>query len=327
MQNWRPTAGPDMLALRAEVLARCRAYFAGQGVMEVCTPALSNFGATEPSIASFTVSPAGPRKGRYYLHTSPEFPMKRLLAAGSGPIYQLCTVFRDGDSGRCHRPEFTMLEWYRPGWTYRRLMDDVEQLVRSLPGRSVSLAATARLSYRELFRQTLSLDPVNADARQCRACCRRHGLAEPDNMDEDDIDGWLDLLMAALIAPQLPGDRLSFVYDYPPGQAALARVRRGEGGAVAERFELYWGALELANGFQELTDATEQRRRFERENELRRRRGLETVPVDEWLLEAMQAGLPECSGVALGVDRLLMALSGAADIREVMAFGDELRGM
>jgi lysyl-tRNA synthetase class 2 len=222
-----------------------------------------------------------------------------------------------------------MLEWYRPGWSYHQLIDEVEALLAYIASTTADKAtprpAGRRVDYRSLFRQTLELDPMTAGVDECRACCRRHNLPLPESMDGG-VDAWLDLMMAALIGPRLPADTPTVVYDYPGRQAALARTRQTPDGAVAERFEVYWGELELANGFQELTDPVEQRRRFDRENVVRRERGLPPMPVDERFLSALEAGMPECSGVALGVDRLLMALSGARDIREVTAFGDEPGG-
>jgi lysyl-tRNA synthetase class 2 len=321
--NWQPTASLRTLQIRAQVLAEIRTFFAERGVLEVTTPALSPAGATDPNIASFVTYPgtARPNAG-LYLHTSPEFAMKRLLAAGSGPIYQLCTVFRDSDSGRHHRPEFSMLEWYRPGFGYWRLMDEVELLVKTLAEPYRTVGSARRLSYRQLFVDSLNLDPAIATIEDCRACCDRHGLPAPENMPES-LDPWLDLLISALIAPRLPSGSLTFVYDYPASQAALARTKTVANYPVAERFELYWGAVELANGFQELTDPDEQLRRFESDNFQRRTKGLPEVAIDMALIGALRAGLPECAGVALGVDRLLMAILETGHINEVVAFADD----
>lgn len=321
--NWRPTASLRTLQIRAEMLAAIRVFFAERGVLEVTTPVLSPAGTTDPNIASLVTDlGASPQHPRRYLHTSPEFAMKRLLAGGSGPIYQLCTVFRDSDLGRHHRPEFSMLEWYRPGFDYWRLMDEIELLVKTLAAPYRAVGAARRLSYRRLFIDTLGLDPATADVDNCRTCCKRYGLAVPDSMPGE-LDPWLDLLIGALIAPRLPPESLTFVYDYPASQASLARTKTVEGYAVAERFELYWGAAELANGFQELTDAGEQLRRFEADNRHREAKGLPAVAIDMALIDALQAGLPDCAGVALGVDRLLMAILDARHINEVVTFADD----
>lgn len=321
--NWQPTASLRTLRIRAEILAAIRAFFAERSVMEVTTPVLSPAGTTDPNIASLvTHLGASPQHPRRYLHTSPEFAMKRLLAAGSGPIYQLCTVFRDSDLGRHHRPEFSMLEWYRPGFDYWRLMDEVELLIKILAASYRTVGVARRLSYRRLFIDNLGLDPATATVESCRTCCERHGLAAPENMPGE-LDPWLDLLIGALIAPRLPPGSLTFVYDYPASQAALARTKTVEGYAVAERFELYWGAVELANGFQELTDAGEQLCRFEADNRRRQAKGLPAIAIDMALIDALRAGLPDCAGVALGVDRLLMAILETRHINEVVAFADD----
>jgi elongation factor P--(R)-beta-lysine ligase len=320
--NWRPTASLKMIQRRAQMLADIRSFFAQRQVMEVSTPAMSPGGATDLNIQSVALElKAFPQQPLRYLHTSPELAMKRLLAAGSGSIYQLCTVFRDNDAGQFHRPEFTMLEWYRPGWHYHRLIEEVLALIAALAP-EIKPEQPRRFSYRELFQHHAGLDPMTATAADCRECCNRFELPVADSMTED-VDEWLDWILGALIAPQLRRDELICVYDFPPSQAALARIRRDTLPAVAERFEVFWGGMELANGFQELTDAAEQRRRFERDNARRRERGLPVIRVDELFLAAVAAGLPESSGVALGVDRLLMAVTGAGHIRDVVTFADD----
>lgn len=312
---WRPGADLPMLRLRARTLDRVRAFFAGRGVLEVETPALSAAATTDPHIESFATAYRGPGRAPapLYLHTSPEFPMKRLLAAGSGPIYQICKVFRQGECGRLHNPEFTLLEWYRPGFDHRRLMDEVEALVLPILGRP----AAERLSYAEAFARHLDLDPHRADAATLAACAARHGIAV-DGLGAD-RDGWLALLLTHLVEPHLGRGRPTFLYDYPASQAALARVRAGEP-PLAERFELYVDGVELANGFHELADAAEQRRRFAADREARRAAGLPLVPMDEHLLAALAHGLPDCAGVALGFDRLLMLAAGVEEIGRVVAF-------
>ena len=322
---WRPSADLATLRLRAKLLARIRAFFAARGVLEVETPVLSAAAITEPNLASFSTVYAGPglRYGQpLYLHTSPEFPMKRLLAAGSGCIYQIARVFRDGEAGRRHNPEFTLLEWYRVGFDHHRLMDEVAELVTGLLAGRLALAEPEQLSYRELFQRHLDLDPHRADVAELGACAERRGVSIPPGMPADDADPWLDLLLTHGIEPQLGTGRLTFVYDYPASQAALARLRPGEP-PVGERFELYLNGVELANGFHELGDAGEQRRRFEAENAARRVLGLPVMPVDEHLLAALNAGLPDCAGVALGFDRLVMLAAGKISLDEVLAFSLE----
>jgi lysyl-tRNA synthetase class 2 len=320
--SWRPTAELATLRLRAGLLARVRAFFTARGVLEVETPALSAAAVTDPHLASFAVryTGPGPRHGQpLYLHTSPEFPMKRLLAAGSGCIYQIARVFRDGEAGRRHNPEFTLLEWYRVGFDHHQLMDEVAELVTELLAGRLALAEPERFSYRELFQHHLNLDPHRASTAELAACAEKHSVPIPPEMPADDADPWLDLLLTHWIEPRLESGRLTFVYDYPATQAALARLRPGDP-PVGERFELYVGGVELANGFHELGDAAEQRRRFELGNAARQARELPLMPVDENLLAALAAGLPACAGVALGFDRLVMLAAGKASLAEVMAF-------
>jgi lysyl-tRNA synthetase class 2 len=315
--SWRPAASAQTLRERAALLANVRAFFAERGVLEVETPIASRAAATDPAIESLVTHWSGPAGQQpLYLQTSPEFPMKRLLAARLGPIYQICKVFRDGERGRLHHPEFTLLEWYRPGWSYDRLMDEVAELVRRAldqPGLAIE-----HLTYRGLFLDRLGLDPWSADPRSLRDKALEMGISGAESLTLD-RDGWLDLLLTHALEPGLGRGRLTFLRDYPPSQAALARVREGEV-PVAERFELYLEAVELANGFQELTDAAAQLARFEADLQARRSLGLPTPPADEALLAALAVGMPEGSGVALGLDRLLMARVGASHIDAVLAF-------
>lgn len=314
--GWQPAAPLENLRQRARILQRIRVFFDGGGVMEVETPALSVAAVTDPHLESFATRYTGPGYGAglpLYLHTSPEFPMKRLLAAGSGPIYQLCKVFRQGEAGRRHNPEFTLLEWYRPGFDHHALMDEVAALAAPLLGLE---GEAERLSYREAFLRHLALDPLSASLPELRECAAAHGISGFDAESERDV--WLDLLLTHCIEPELGREGLCFLYDYPASQAALARLNPDDQ-RVAERFELYYRGVELANGFHELADAGEQRRRFEAELRARGEQGMEQVPLDECLLAALQQ-LPDCSGVALGVDRLVMLALGAGSIEEVMAF-------
>lgn len=321
MADWRPTAALGTLRLRAQLLARVRQFFAARGVLEVETPVLSVAATPAPYLDSLTVAyhgPHAPPSGRLYLHTSPEFPMKRLLAAGSGSIYQLCRVFRDGEAGARHNPEFTLLEWYRVDFDLRQLIDEVEALLRSILAGVRELPQAEYWSYRALFQTYAGVDGLTADVGALRTCLERHGHRPPAGMPEDDPDPWRDLLLTHVIEPQLRG--LLFVTGYPASQALLARLEAGNP-PVAARFECYLDGVELANGFHELTDVAEQQRRFERENTARAAAGRSPVPPDEYLLAALEAGLPDCSGVALGFDRLMMCAAGVARIDEVLAFG------
>src|SRR5690606_38540370 len=298
--------------------ARIRAFVDDRGVIEVETPVMSRAGNTDPNIASFQVEFSGRTDGgprTRWLRTSAEFPMKRLLAAGIGDCYELGRVFRDGEAGGRHNPECTMLEWYRVGMPLEVLVDETMALVRealALVGRD---ARPVRASYRELFLDRLGLDPMTAPTPHLQAAFT--GTIDPDGLGRDD---WLDLLMTHRIQPGLPSDQLLAVYDYPASQCALAKVARRDDIEVAERFELYLGPLELANGYHELLDATEQRARFERDHAVRRERGDVLPPLDQALLAALESGMPACSGVAVGIDRLLMAMLGTGRIADVLAF-------
>lgn len=316
---WRPTASLENLRLRARILGDIRRFFHERGVLEVETPLLSRHGSTEPHLTTLTTRYTGPGFAQgvtLHLQTSPEFAMKRLLAAGSGPIYQIGKAFRDGEAGTRHNPEFTLLEWYRPGCDHHALMNEVALLVATLlPGQ----APGRYLTYAEAFLTHAGCDPHEAPLSELRQCLREALEGEPPQVvDGDDRDMLLDLLMSHVVEPRL-GPGPVFIYDYPPSQAALARVRADEP-SVAERFELYIDGVEVANGYHEVTGAEEQAACFARDRERRRHLGLPDVEPDERLLAAMEAGMPSCAGVALGVDRLLMVLAQAKGIEEVLAF-------
>ena len=296
------------LRRRAQLVAATRAFFAARDVLEVDTPLLGDGLVVEAHIDPVPCRVHLGAEGRVERHllTSPEGPMKRLLAQGSGPIYQFAHAFRDGEVGRRHAVEFTMLEWYRPGFDHAALMDEVEELVRLLLPR-VAKVAFERCCYRELFVRFAQVDPFATSLAELRAACDRLGVDVPDGFDAGSLDDALDLLLVAHIEPQLGRDRPLFVHSYPPSQAALAKLRTDDRGTpVAARFELYIDGVELANGYHELTDADEQRRRFEQANRDRRAAGRSELPIDEDLLTALATGLPDCAGVALGFDRLLM---------------------
>lgn len=305
------------LQQRARLYAGIRRFFADRSVLELETPMLSAAGNTDPNIESFHTRFYGhvdAGAGVRYLRTSPEFALKRLLAEGIGDCYELGRVFRNGESGSRHNPEFTMLEWYRVGWDERRLAREVVELTQTIlagVGRSVGVRV---LGYMELYRSALGLDPHVAGIESLKAPLRAYAINE-DGLERDD---WLDLLMTHCLQPYFPADVITVIHDYPASQCALAQVRDGSP-PVAERFEVYLGPQELANGYHELRDAAEQRRRHERDNGLRRRRGQQAVPIDENLLGVL-ADMPDCSGVALGVDRLLMAMLGSEAMSDVLAF-------
>jgi lysyl-tRNA synthetase class 2 len=307
----------EALHLRARLYASLRAFFAERGVAEVETPILSRAGNTEPNIDGFSTTftgPVGAGPRQRFLRTSPEYPLKRLLAGGFGDCYELGRVFRNGEAGASHNPEFTMLEWYRVGFDHRRMMLECAQLVRAALALVERDAEVTAFSYREWFRRGLGIDPFMADERMLRGPLQEFRI-DSDGLTRDD---WLDLLVTHRLQPALPNGAVTIVYDFPASQCSLARIRPGQP-PVAERFELYLGRQELANGYHELNDATEQRARFEHDNARRRARGQPELPLDENLLAVLDR-LPDCAGVALGVDRLLMGLLGTTDIRGVLAF-------
>lgn len=309
--DFRPTAPLEHLRQRAQVLARLRAFMAERGVWEATVPCLGRAGVTDVHLDALTLEAAG---ATHYLQTSPEFFLKRLLAAGSGAVYYLGPAFRKDERGRQHRFEFTMLEWYRPGLSYTELAAEVGELVAMLaPG-----AVVATHTYGELFEAAVGIDPHTATLESLQQLARtRLHFTSPLAAPSD----YLDLLFSHLVQPELLAPTL--VLDYPACQCALARLTRNSAGApVAERFELYWRGLELANGYGELCDPVEQRARFERDRRERQQRGLPDIQADTNFLAALEAGLPDCSGVALGVERLMMALWELSDISQVMAFAD-----
>ncbi len=317
-EHWQPVAGPAVLRSRARMLQNIRAFFTHRGVLEVETPILSSAATTDPNLSSFATRY---RQQSLYLNTSPEYSMKRMLAAHGDAIYQVCKAFRDDESGPRHNPEFTLLEWYRPGFDMFALMDELGDLVGELArSHGIEVAGSDRISYGDAFQQAAGLDPHAASSAQCRDCAIAHGIEVPVGLD-DDVDGWLDWLLTQLVMPSFAKNRFTYLYAYPRSQASLASLYRDDqGNTVAARFELFYGETELANGFDELQDAGEQRRRFEQENRTRHLAGLPAASIDEYLLQALEHGLPACSGVALGLDRLLMLLLGASTIEQVLAF-------
>ena len=303
------------------MLADLRDYFAAAGVLEVETPLACRAAGTDPQLQPMIAryeGPGAPKGLALYLQTSPEFAMKRLLAGGSGPIYQICKAFRDGEAGRYHNPEFTLLEWYRPGYDLASMVREVAVVLRRALGRSDLGLET--VCYADLFERHLGLDVFKVALDELRAAALAHHVIGADGLSLD-IDGWRDLLMTHLIQPQLGGDRLWFVTDYPATQAGLARVNAD--GCTAARFEAYYQGVELANGYHELADADEQAARFEADNCVRRSRQRRPIKVDRHLLAALEAGIPDCCGVAIGLDRVLMLRLGAQDLDAVIGFSFE----
>ena len=301
-------------------MSEIRQFFSAREVLEVVTPILGRAAGTDPALEPFDClyeGPGYPAGLTLYLQTSPEFHMKRLLAAGSGAIYQLSHAFRNGECGSWHNPEFTLLEWYRPGFDHHQLMDEVADLVTQ------SLAASlpvTKISYSELFQDYFPWDPLDVGEEELRQSAVHSGITLSDSDASLDRDQWLNLLISHVIEPDLARDGLVFVHDYPASQAALARLNPDDP-RVASRFELYYQGVELANGFHELADASEQLERFREDNAKRAKNNQQELPVDMQLISAMEVqGLPDCAGVALGLDRLLMLQQDAESLGDVMAF-------
>lgn len=317
LDDWRPTASLQNLQLRAKILRRIRQFFEKREVLEVETPLLSQSSVTDPFLISFETELIFPslKKEKLFLQTSPEYSMKRLIAAGAGSIFQICKAFRNAEISAKHNPEFTILEWYRVGMGYHELMDEVEmfliEVFNTLPAK--------RLSYGELFDLNFGINPHICTIEQLRSIVSQHNIMI-NNVDEfQDRDIWLDLILTHLIEPQLGQDAPLFLYDYPHSQAALAKIRQEENFRVGERFEVYFKGVELANGYHELADLSEQKNRFEQDNVKRVQLRKPEIPIDFRLLEALPS-LPDCAGIAFGVDRLVALALEANQLSDVIAF-------
>lgn len=316
--DWKPSASIQNLIKRAKIIAEIRRFFTERGVLEVETPAMSEFSVTDVHLSTFHtqfLSPFSDSAKTLHLITSPEYHMKRLLANGSGAIFQLCRVFRNEEAGSRHNPEFTMLEWYRPFFDMYRLINEVDDLLQQI----LDCEPAESYSYQFVFQTYVGLDPLSATKEQLLAKAREYGLQCEDDEQRDTL---LQFLFSEVVEANIGQERPTAVYHFPASQAALAQISR-EDHRVAERFEFYYKGLELANGFHELSDAKEQIRRFELDNQQRSEMGLPPQALDHRFLAALRAGIPNCSGVALGVDRLLMIAMNAHRIDDVMAFGVE----
>lgn len=313
MKNWQPTASIAQLQARAELLKQIRDFFFVRHVWEVETPLLSTETATDPHIHSFSLNDTLNDR-RLYLQTSPEFAMKRLLAAGSGSIFQICKAFRSGESGHRHNPEFTILEWYRQGFDHIQLIDEVDQLLQQ----TLNIPAGKTTSYQACFMQHLQLDPLTANEGQLLNCADHWQLPKPQHAINN-RDDWLDYLFSQLIMPKLGQNGADFIDRYPASQAALARLDK-QNPKTALRFEAFVHGVELANGYHELTDATEQANRISADNQQRKQQQQTELPTPHHLLGALNHGLPDCAGVALGIDRLLLLKLNRNHINQTLSF-------
>ncbi|OOF57120.1 elongation factor P--(R)-beta-lysine ligase [Rodentibacter genomosp. 2] len=316
--SWQPSASIKNLLARAKIIAEIRRFFTDRGLLEVETPILSEFGVTDLHLSTFStefIAPLNEHSKTLWLSTSPEYHMKRLLAAGSGPIFQISKVFRNEEAGNRHNPEFTMLEWYRPHFDMYRLINEVDDLLQQI----LDCKPAESMSYQFVFQEYVGLDPLSASRKELVEAARQYNFMAEEDEDRDTL---LQFLFSEVVEPQIGQDTPVAIYHFPSSQAALAQLSP-EDQRVAERFEFYYKGLELANGFHELTDANEQWHRFEQDNRQREKLGLPERAIDERFLSALQAGIPNTSGVALGVDRLIMIALGVSSINEVLSFSIE----
>ncbi len=320
--SWRPSADIEQLKIRASIIQSIRAFFIERGLLEVETPVLSQSGVTDVHLfcfETFFLGPqiseqkAGPAGTPLYMQTSPEFHMKRLLSAGSGSIFQIGKAFRNEESGRFHNPEFTLLEWYQVGFDHHLLMDEMDQLLQLI----LSSLSAKRLTYQQAFLEVLNVDPLAASLDEIKQAGAHLNLGDV-LFNETDRDTVLQLLFCFAIEPVIAIDKPCFVYNFPASQAALARISPDDQ-RVAERFEVYYKGIELANGFHELSDAKEQLLRFKADNRLRQEKGLKQMPIDQHFIDSLNE-LPDCAGVALGIDRLIMLVTQCKHIDEVISF-------
>lgn len=315
---WQPSCSLELLQQRARMLQRIRVFFAQRNVLEVETPLLQSACGTDPNLDFFsTFYETSPNRQQMFLQTSPEFAMKRLLAAGSGSIFQICKAFRNGEAGRFHNPEFTILEWYRVDFDLTQLMDEVEALFADLF--QYSFNAPQRVSYQTIFAKLTGLDSLNFSLEKYRAFAEKENLPDAITLCGESHVLWLDFLFSFCVQPHLGQGSLCLVYGYPACQSSLARLN-SENPLITERFEVFLNGVELGNGYHELTDVEEQNRRFEAEIETRKIQNLPAVVKDEKLLAALKHGLPDCAGIALGLDRILMLLTKKSSISEVISF-------
>lgn len=318
--DWQPGCCLQHLRSRAQMLQKIRAFFAARDVLEVETPLLCRGIGSDPHLDFFTsLYKSSPHEQTLYLQTSPEFAMKRLLAGGSGSIYQICKAFRNGEAGRYHNPEFTLLEWYRVGFDLSALMDEIAELLQYVGGDCLPWRHVERHAYSELFTRYTGLDALDFSPDAYRRGAERLELPDAERLCGEDHALWLDLLFSHCVQPYLGQESVCLVYDYPSCQSSLARLKPGQP-KLSERVEIFVQGVELGNGYYELVDADEQERRFIAEIEIRRKQALPLTAPDRRLLAALQSGLPDCAGIAIGLDRLLMLLTGSEHIDAVLAF-------
>jgi len=312
-ESWRPIAGNQLIKLRADTYTRIRQFMAERDVLEVETPVLSHVTVTDTQLDSFNCEYSSPQTTldkTLYLQTSPEYAMKRLLASGTGAIYQISKVFRNKEQGKYHNPEFTMLEWYQPGYDHHQLMAELESFLGLF-----AMSDCEKTSYADIFTSQTGLDPHTCNTNELVSLAEEYGLSS----SSEERSVLLDFIFSHKIVSTLGNTNPLFIYDYPACQSALAKLS-DKLPKVAERFELFIKGMEIANGFHELTDADEQLGRLKKDLALRKKTKRPALPIDQLFTDALKQGLPDCAGVAVGIDRLLMAITGVKDIREVLTF-------
>ena len=312
MSNWRPSCSLESIYIRAQLLTKARAFFAERKIIEVETPLLGTHSVTEPNIDSFALQANGVR----YLQTSPEYAMKRLLAAGVGDIYQICKSFRQQESGTTHNPEFTLVEWYRLGFSMHQIMQETVEFVATMLVDGEITYEVNYVSYSDASQQIFGTPLANMSQDQLSQLASAHGLVA---VEAHSIDQLCDFIFSNCVVPAFDSDSITVVFHYPASQASLAKLEP-DNTSLAQRFEIFVGGLELANGFVELTDANEQFARFANDQHIRSCRRLSAMDIDQQFMSALQHGLPDCAGVAVGFDRLLMLSTGASTISEVISF-------
>ena len=318
--DWSPCCELEKLQARAKLLSHIRHFFADKGVLEVETPLLAQATGTDPQLDFFSSEYHYPPHNKtLFLQTSPEFSMKRLLAAGSGSIYQICKAFRNGEQGRYHNPEFTLLEWYQVGFSLNQLMDEVGELVLSVLASTITIKGLKKISYEDVFYQVTGLDALNYSPNAYAYYAKNQQIPEVFSLCENDHDLWLDFIFSHKVQPSLNDNFVYLIHSYPASQASLARINPANP-KVADRFEVFVNGIELGNGFFELKDEVEQRQRFDMEIALRKEKQRPKVEKDIRFLAALEAGLPDCCGIAMGIDRLLMLSSHVDTLNDVLAF-------
>ncbi len=317
VERWRPACDLKQLQSRAQMLTKIRSFFQQRSVLEVETPLLCHATGTDPQLDFFSSDSI--QNQTMFLQTSPEFAMKRLLAAGSGSIFQICKAFRKGETGRFHNPEFSILEWYRVDFSLHQLMDEVVELIKEVLTEVYPINEVKKISYTDLFEQVTGLNPLRFNQRDYARYARENALIDAATLCGDDYSMWLDFIFSHKVQVTLNDHTICLVYGYPAVQSSLARLNK-ENPAIADRFEVFINGVEIGNGFFELADVKEQDTRFDKENISRKAKGLVQVTKDELFLDALASGLPNSSGIALGLDRLLMVMTNSKYLDDVLAF-------